>query len=86
MELRLAIWTVLNLAPEGVALMGPCCASWGLPARATSMRNFINVFGNMALPFVASGNMMISRTLGWLLSAVRVVLLRIKLNQHVKNS
>ena len=45
--------------------MGPGCASWGLPARATSKRNFINVMGAAYLPFVASSNCTISRHLGW---------------------
>ncbi|CAL1156057.1 unnamed protein product [Cladocopium goreaui] len=36
--------------------MGPECASWGIPARGTSKRTYINPFGAMELGFVADAN------------------------------
>ena len=60
-ELRLCIYVILNMAPEGLALMGPDCASWGIPARGTAMRNYMNVFGAVHLDFVSRGNLTISR-------------------------
>ena len=63
--LRLVLHTALCLFPDSVCLMGPCCASWGLPARFTSMRSYINPFGAMHLPFVADANQTISLNLGW---------------------
>ena len=44
-------------------LMGPNCNSWGLPARGTSKRSYINAFGAMHFDFVHEGNTTISRTL-----------------------
>ena len=61
--LRLALYVALNLAEESIALMGPCCASWGIPARATSMRSYINIHGALHLPFVADANVTIARML-----------------------
>ena len=43
--------------------MGPNCNSWGLPARGTSKRSYINAFGAMHFDFVHEGNTTISRTL-----------------------
>lgn len=48
---------------EALNLMGPKCNSWGLPARGTSSRTYINIFGAMQWDFVREGTMMISRTL-----------------------
>ncbi len=45
-------------------LLGPDCGSWGLPARSTSQRTYVNPFGAMHLPFVSDANMSISRNLG----------------------
>ena len=59
---RRVLYAILNLVEEAVVLMGPDCRSWGLPARGTSMRNYMNVLGAMHLPFVADGNLTISRT------------------------
>ena len=62
--LRTVLWVVLNLRPEAVALMGPSCSSWGLPARATSMRNFMNALGARHLKFVHDSSVTISRMPG----------------------
>ncbi|CAK9081550.1 unnamed protein product [Durusdinium trenchii] len=39
----------------------PDCSSWGIPSRGTSLRNFINVAGNMFLPWIQGANMQVSR-------------------------
>lgn len=46
--------------------MGPECGSWGVPARGTSMRNFMNWAGAMALAFVTNANMTVSRKHGYI--------------------
>lgn len=61
--LRLLIHTILCLFPDSLCLMGPCCSSWGIPARYTTMRSFINAFGAVHLPFVAEANQTISLNL-----------------------
>ena len=58
---RLVLHTMLCLCPEAVVLMGPCCASWGLPARGTSKRSYINAHGAMRLPFVGAANVTVGR-------------------------
>ena len=60
---RLVLHTVLCEVEEALNLMGPNCNSWGLPARGTSSRTDINIFGAMQWDFVREGTMMISRTL-----------------------
>ena len=45
LQLRLIMWVILCEYPEAVNLMGPCCSSWGLPARGTSCRNYVNPHG-----------------------------------------
>lgn len=62
--LRLVVWIILCEAPEAMNLMGPECASWGVPARGTSKRNFCNAFGAMHLPFVGEANECIAKKLG----------------------
>jgi len=52
----LVIYIVLNEVEEAVNLLGPECGSWGLPARGTSLRTYVNIFGAMAVPFVAEAN------------------------------
>lgn len=61
-QLRLVVWTILCQYPESVSLMGPECGSWGLPARSTSMRSYVNIWGALHLAFVKDGNQTISRT------------------------
>ena len=61
---RLALWMVLNLAPDGLVLIGPDCSSWSICSRFSSMRNFMNVRGNMAKSWVGDGFSMVSRNLG----------------------
>ena len=62
--LRLVLWTILCEFEEAVNVMGPDCSSWGLPARGTSARNYMNIWGNMNYLFVDRGNMTISRNHG----------------------
>ena len=62
---RLVLHTVLCLLPESVCLMGPDCSSWGLPARGTSQRNYMNSLGAVHLKWVSDSNVTISRKLGW---------------------
>lgn len=66
-ELRVAIHTVLCLFEYALCLMGPDCAPWGMPARYTSQKNFMNALGAMHLPFVDSGNQMVSMCLSYIL-------------------
>ena len=61
---RLVIWAILCEVEESLNLMGPCCASWGVPARGTSCRTFVNSYGLMHIPFVSDGNMTSARNLG----------------------
>lgn len=63
-QLRLLVHTLLCLFPDSVALMGPCCSSWGIPARYTTMRSFINAMGASHLPFVREANQTICLNLG----------------------
>ena len=63
--LRMTLHTILCLHPDSVCLLGPNCGSWGIPARHTTMRSFINAWGAMHLPFVHDANKMISLRLGF---------------------
>ncbi|CAE7653684.1 unnamed protein product [Symbiodinium necroappetens] len=63
----IACWVVLNECPDACNLVGPDCSSWGLPARATSMRSKINPFGRMGLTWVSSNNCLVSRLVLFLL-------------------
>lgn len=67
----LAVWAILCEHPEALNLMGPECGSWGVPARGTSMQNFINIFGALHLAFVSNAEMTVSRIvlLGYLILA-----------------
>ena len=60
---RLVLWIILNERESAFNLMGPDCASWGLPNRGTSKRDFINWRGADGLPYVAAANVMIGRSL-----------------------
>ncbi|CAE7315092.1 unnamed protein product [Symbiodinium necroappetens] len=57
----IAMWVVLNEIPDACNLIGPDCSSWGVPARASSMRSFINAHGRMASSWVNSNNCLVSR-------------------------
>ena len=57
------VHTVLCLCSDSLCLLGPCCGSWGIPARFTTMRSYINVMGATHLPFVAEANQTISLSL-----------------------
>ena len=61
--MRLALWVVLNEIPDAMNVFGPDCSSWGMPARATSMRTFLNPNGRLGNRWVASGTMMVARIL-----------------------
>ena len=68
---RLTLYSLINLAPRGLALFAPDCSSWGIPCRFTSGRSYINPHGHHTLySFVARANLMISRILGCLLSSI----------------
>ena len=60
---RLCLWVVLGMAPNSMVWMGPDCSSWGLPARGTSWRSYINCFGNLERDWVRRSNCMVSRPL-----------------------
>ena len=60
--LRVACFAALNLAPGCIGLVAPDCRSWGVPARGTTFRNWVNPMG-VGHQFVADGNRMASRTL-----------------------
>lgn len=62
-HLRLALAAILQLSVNGLALFAPDCSSWGVPARGTSKRSFINVFGNIYLKWVQDSGCMVSRML-----------------------
>lgn len=65
-KLRLVVWTILCEYPEAVNVMGPECGSWGLPARGTSKRNFMNYHGALHLAFVANAEKTVSRIHDWI--------------------
>lgn len=48
------------MCEQGLCLFGPDCAPWGMPARHTSQKNYMNAFGAMHLNFVNFGNQMVS--------------------------
>ena len=54
---------VLNMVPDGILVCGPDCSSWGLVARASSGRNFVNPNGYMQSDWVSRNNVLVSRTL-----------------------
>lgn len=59
--LRLVLHTILCECEEAVNLFGPCCSSWGMPARSTSQRNYVNAYGAMHLGFVMEANVTMAR-------------------------
>ena len=62
--LRLVLWVVLHMPVDSLGHLAPDCSSWGIPSRGTSLRNFVNVAGNVFLPWVQGANQMVSRNLG----------------------
>ena len=69
--MRLAIRVVLSMVVNGLLLAGPDCSSWGVPARGTSLRNWINIHGNQYLGWVRGSSTMVSRLLGLCYSMTR---------------
>lgn len=63
--LRLVLWIVMGMPPGSIVTLGCDCSSWTVPARGTSMRNFINPNGNLFLQWVRKSNCMVSRNLVW---------------------
>ena len=60
-EPRLTIYIILCECEEALNLMGPECGSWGIPARGTSKRTYINPLGAMELGFVAEIHQLVLR-------------------------
>ena len=60
-QLRLALHCVMQLPVNGLGLLAPDCSSWGVPARGTSKRSPINVFGNIFLQWVQDSGCMVAR-------------------------
>ena len=71
--LRLTVFTVLRMVPDGLLLAGPDCRSWGLPCRSTTGRSPINIFGWQELGFVSQANIMVSRFLAHMFALWRIV-------------
>lgn len=59
---RLAIWIAMNMTTNALGMLGPDCGSWGLPARGSSQRSEINIWGNLFSSWVRGGTQMISRS------------------------
>ncbi|CAK9108740.1 Uncharacterized protein SCF082_LOCUS50570 [Durusdinium trenchii] len=57
----LTMWAIMNQEEHALTLFAPDCGSWGLPARSTSGRSFINPQGYEAYGFVHRANVMVSR-------------------------
>ncbi len=63
-HLRLALWVVARMPINSLSVMAPDCSSWGIPARGSSKRNFINSSGQIFSAWVRGANTMVSRNLG----------------------
>ena len=61
---RLALATILSQDNRALTLFAPDCGSWGVPARGTSCRSFINPEGFEGYGFVQRGNCTVSRSFG----------------------
>ncbi|CAK9017795.1 unnamed protein product [Durusdinium trenchii] len=57
----LTLCTILNQEIHGLSLWAPDCGSWGIPARSTSGRSYMNPLGHHAYKFVSRANTMVSR-------------------------
>lgn len=60
---RLVLYAILAQDKQALTLWAPDCGSWGVPARSTSQRSYINPWGQPAYSFVEKGNQMVSRIL-----------------------
>ena len=60
---RLVLWICMHMHPNSIGMMGPDCSSWGLPARGSSWRSPINIFGNVFSDWVRRSTSMVSRNL-----------------------
>ena len=56
---------------NSLALFAPDCSSWGIPARGSSKRSYINSAGNLFSEWVRSANTMVARSLGFVISMFR---------------
>ena len=65
LELRLVLWTVLNMPLGSFVHMAPDCSSWGVPSRGTSWRTSLNVAGNILNGWVRDSNIQVSRPLSY---------------------
>lgn len=61
--LRLALWVVARMPTNSLCLAAPDCSSWGIPARGSSRRNFINSSGHLFSEWVRGANTMVARKL-----------------------
>ena len=52
-----------ELLPDGLVLCGPDCSSWGVPARSSSGRSYVNPYGRMSIQWVSGNNAIIARRL-----------------------
>ena len=50
---------------DSLGHFAPDCSSWGMPARGTSLRSFLNWQGNVHLAWVQRANQQVARNLGW---------------------
>ena len=53
---------------NSLTLFAPDCSSWGIPARGSSKRSYINSAGNLFSEWVRSANTMVARSLGFVIS------------------
>ena len=58
---RLTIFVVMQELPNAMNVLAPDCGSWGVPARGTSRRNWMNFVGMVNYDFGRRGNQMVSR-------------------------
>ena len=63
--------TVMAMPVNGLLLAAPDCGSWGLPARGTSLRSFINVHGRVGLQWIQNAACMVSRMLCLMVKTVQ---------------
>ena len=60
-HLRLAMWVIMNECTDALNVIGPDCSSWGIPARSTSMRSYVNPFGRLGNDWVHRNYCLVSR-------------------------
>jgi hypothetical protein len=61
-QLSLALAAVLMSKDQALTIMGFVCSSWISISKGTSARTFMSPLGDTSIPFVAQGNMMLSRS------------------------